>query len=102
MTGYRIAPDQAEETLRQTRRHTEQLHAAAQQLAARSDGSGLSGDPVVVRAVAGFYVLHERRIRDLAAQANQAIDGADQAVRAYNDADEKMATDQRRLGNRAV
>jgi hypothetical protein len=102
MTGYRIAPDQAERTLQSAKKHTESLHAAAQQLAARSDGSSLSGDPDVVQAVAGFYVLHERRIRGLATQANKAADGAEQAVRAYNEADEKMAADQRRFGNGAL
>ncbi|PUB31512.1 hypothetical protein C8K30_10125 [Promicromonospora sp. AC04] len=102
MTAYRINPDLTDKTLRQAGRHAERLLSAAQQIAARSDGSGLSGDPVVVRAVAGFYVLHERRVRDLAAQANKAIDGADQAIRAYDEADEKMAADQRRFGSGAV
>lgn len=102
MTGYRITPDLTDKTLRQAGKHAEQLHAAAQQIAARSDGSGMSGDPVVVQAVAGFYALHERRARSLAAQANKAIDGTEQAVRAYNEADERMAADQQRFGNGAV
>lgn len=102
MTGYRITPDLADKTLWQAGKHAEQLHAAAQQLAARSDGSGISGDPVVVQAVAGFYALHERRARGLAAQANKAIDGAEQAVRTYNEADERMVADQQRFGNGAV
>ena len=99
MTGYRITPDLADKSLRQAGKHAEQLHAAAQQIAARSNGSSLSGDPVVVRAVSGFYVLHERRIRDLAARASATIDSTDQAIRAYDEADQKMAIDQRRLGN---
>lgn len=102
MTRYRIAPDLADKTLRQTGKHAEQLHIAAQQLAARSDGSGISGDAVVAQAVAGFYLLHERRARGLAAQADKAIDSAEQAVRAYNEADERMAADQQRFGNGAV
>lgn len=101
MTGYRIAPGLTDKALRQASRHAERLHSAAQQISARSDGSTLSGDPVVVQAVAGFYVLHERRIRGLAAQANKAVDGTTQAVRTYDEADEKMAADQRRLGNAA-
>ncbi|MFE7507168.1 DUF6507 family protein [Promicromonospora sp. NPDC057488] len=99
MTRYRIAPDLADKTLQRASRHIDALHSAAQQVAARSDGTGVSGDPVVVRAVAGFYVLRERRIRDLAARATAAVDGAKQAVRAYDGADEKMATEQRRAGD---
>lgn len=94
MTGYQIAPDQVGKTLQSAKKHTEQLHAAAQQIAARGDGSGVSGDPVVVRAIAGFYVLHERSVRELAAHADKAHDGAAQAIRAYNEADEKMVADQ--------
>ena len=102
MTGYRIAPGLAEKTLRQASKHAEQLHAAAQQISARSDGSSLSGDPDVVRAIAGFYVLHEQRARGLAAQADKAIDRTAQAVRTYNEADEKMAANQHRFGNGAL
>ena len=102
MTGYRIAPSLAEQALQQARTRAEQLHAAAQQLSARSDGSSLSGDPDVVRAIAGFYVLHEQRARGLATQADRAVDGAAQGVHVYKEADEKMVTDQQRFGNGAV